>query len=298
MKMKRKRKRKRKINLLCLKEDINVERLEWILNNISSCVIKEEQTKFKSYAEKMLTGSVTQRGSLMVKYHPVAHGKGRVYANGAMSLQGFSKKIRNDLARGIYHDIDMVNCHPVFLSQICVKHDIADTPCLDYYLQHRETVLLSIMKSSGCLRGEAKMLMLMLMYGGKIKTWLKKIGKPTADVPPFVKNYAKELTNIASSIVKHYPEFTTSHRSNPLFSKLSLLLQDVENRALMAMSKFFFANGYPPGIYLYDGLMIYRKERHSTEPLNVRLLKGCKKYVKKVTGFSVTLEEKPIGEGY
>lgn len=284
------------MGLLCLKEEINLDRLKWIMGNSDWCIVREEQTKFDSYADKMIS-----TGSRLVQYAPVAHGKGRVYADGAMSLQGFSKKIRNDLARGIYHDIDMTNCHPVFLLQICTSQGMYDplaTQNLCYYINNRELVLEDICNHVDCKRGDAKVLMLMLMYGGKARSWLSRLGKPEARLPPFIERYAKELGTIASFIDKKYPEFPVTSPSNPLFSKMSLLMQDVENMVLMSMSKFFSVNGYPPGVYLYDGLMIYRKERGTTDPLESEILKMCETHVFDETGFSVQLEEKEIGKGF
>lgn len=287
----------REVGLLCLKEEINLDRLKWIMGNSEWCIVREEQTKFDSYADKMIS-----TGSRLVKYSPVAHGKGRVYADGAMSLQGFSKKIRNDLARGIYHDIDMTNCHPVFLLQVCASqgmNDLLSTENLRYYINHREAVLESICDYYvNCKRGDAKVLMLMLMYGGKAKSWLSRIGMPDARLHPFIEKYAKELGTIAKFIDEKYPDFPVTSPSNHLFSKMSLLMQDVENTVLMSMSKFFSANGYPPGVYLYDGLMIYRKERGTTEPLEPEILRTCEVHVLEETGFNVQLEEKEIGEGF
>ena len=46
---------------------------------------------------------------------------GRRYAEHGLSLQMFSKKIRQSLVYGTHLDIDIVNCHVVLISQYCKK---------------------------------------------------------------------------------------------------------------------------------------------------------------------------------
>jgi hypothetical protein len=65
-------------------------------------------------------------GERIVTYAPSAsaHNRGRYYADKGLSMQSFPRRIRHTLAKTIdgvvlYHDIDMVNAHPVLLSQIC-----------------------------------------------------------------------------------------------------------------------------------------------------------------------------------
>lgn len=41
---------------------------------------------------------------------------------------------------------------------------------------------------------------------------------------------------------------------------MSILLQDVENQILQIISACLDDNDYRPGVYMYDGLLVYRKE--------------------------------------
>ena len=297
-KKKKKRKKKRDteeegrvISLLCLKEAIDLKGLEWIQENMDK-IVKEERTKFSSYAEKM-----EGKGYRLVAYSPVEHGKGRVYADGALSLQSFSKKIRNTLARGIYHDIDMVNAHPIILRGICIQND---WPCvkLDHYIKHRERVLVEVMTRFECKRGNAKVLMLSLMYGGTVSAWIDRGKFKKAEYPQFIKEYTVELESIANGIFHKYEEIPIVTTRRPKFSKMSLLIQDIENQILMEMSNFFKLNGYEPAIYMFDGLMVYRKDQGKEGPINRSVLTSCQTHLKEVIGWSVSLEEKPIGEGF
>ena len=287
---------------ICLTETINFRALEWIVENCSNVVVKEEQKKFLNYASFLNE----KNDSKLVNYYPVEHGKGRLYAEGALSLQGFSHSIRESLARGIYHDIDMVNCHPFILIWICKEYDLLMIPKkLKYYVDNRENVLKMIMERASCIRKDAKILMLSLMYGGKWNSWYDRLKsnneigpKPTA--PPFINEYAKELGMIASELSNKFPEFPSSSKSeNAEFSRMSIFIQNIENKILMQMLESLKKKGFKPGILMYDGMMVYRKKRGSTKPMDPKILRKVEKEIKeKMNGIEIKLEEKPIGEGF
>jgi hypothetical protein len=262
--------------MLTLQERVNTDQLEALLLDIDTCVVKEERTKFIAYAKLVFK----HQGTLVVHYAPSAHGKGRVYASGAMSIQGFSHLIRNRLAAGIYHDIDMENCHPIFLLDVCQKNGWA-APCLAHYVANREDVLQSIKVP----RSEAKKILLTLMYGGKI---------PSSRQSPFLKKFSQEMARIANVAYERYAgEIPVSNEWNPKFSRLSILLQDIEHQALMVMAQFFTSQGYQVGVYIFDGLLLYR--RHPSEPLDPQLLRQCEQYLTTRTGRKgVILAEKEI----
>jgi hypothetical protein len=284
----------REVGLLCLRETINLPGLKWIQSNLDA-IVKEERTKFSSYAKQM-----EKSGSRLVAYSPVSHGKGRVYADGAQSLQSFSKKIRETLARKRYYDIDMVNAHPNILKGICEKNGWK-CPKLNHYINHREVVLAQIVAAFTCTRGDAKILMLSLMYGGGDSAWREKRSlDKSIPIPTFITEYTRELETVASNIFEcaAYEDIPIVTTRRPKFSKMSLLIQDIENKILMEMSRFFKLNGYEPGVYMFDGLMVYRKEQGTTGPMNLSVLKSCQDHLRDVVGWSVSLEEKPIGEGF
>lgn len=299
-KKKKKRRKKRDTNeegrivgLLCLKESINLDGLVWIQSNLDK-IVKEERTKFLSYAEK-----VEEEGYRLVAYSPVDHGKGRVYADGALSLQSFSKKIRNTLARGLYHDIDMVNAHPIILRGIC-EENVWSCVKLEHYINHRERVLEEVVTHFECTRGDAKVLMLSLMYGGTVSAWIDRGNfKKTGAYPQFIIEYTAELKTIANEIFCGiYDDIPIVTTRRPKFSKMSLLIQDVENKILMEMSNFFKLNEYEPAVYMFDGLMVYRKDQGGSGPISREVLLSCQTHLREVFGWSVSLEEKPIGEGF
>ena len=63
---------------------------------------------------------------------------GRLYPKrGRSSVQGLKRDVRKALTHDNYTDIDIVNCHPVLLSQLFKKHSL-ECPYLDKYIENRE----------------------------------------------------------------------------------------------------------------------------------------------------------------
>jgi hypothetical protein len=267
-----------------LRERVNFEWLIWISENIDQ-IVPEERVKFRAYVQHMVEGS----GERLVTYEQTACGLGRLYADGALSLQSFSKRIRNTLARGLYHDIDMVNAHPIILHWLCEKHGIK-CPRLNYYIKDREVVLASLMESEKCTRNDAKVIMLSLMYGGANRTHSK-----------YVALYTKELETIAEQIYVIYDTMpVTKNKDRPTFSRMSLLIQDIEHQMLMTMDKTFRAAGYEVGVYVFDGMMVYMKGPLDGPkgPLEGQILRQCEAQIRAQFGADIRLEEKPIGKGF
>ena len=74
---------------------------------------------------------------------PTAH-VGRLYPKrGASSVQGLKRDVRKALTHDNYTDIDIVNCHPVLLSQLFKRHNL-ECPYLDEYIENREEHLETI----------------------------------------------------------------------------------------------------------------------------------------------------------
>lgn len=246
-----------------LRESIKVDALNWILANLETFVVKEERKKFKKYAKKISGGQMT------IEYSQI-NGSGRLYAKKAQSLQGFSRHIRSKLADVIYHDIDMENCHPVFLLELC-RQNGWETPELRHYVNNREAVLKVVHQD----RSKAKLIMLSLMYGSKSNAWVQ--------IP-----FRNEMNRIARLVYDKYP-IGAPNPQNPYFSRMSLLLQDIEHTVLMEMANFFTREGYEIGVYVFDGMMIYRKDKG---PLPEEILRNCETHIRESTVWDIKLTEK------
>jgi hypothetical protein len=258
-----------------LLETISIPALLHLIQNAETLIIKEERKKFLNYANIMLEHG----GKKLITYAPVqTHKYGRVYAEKALSVQNMSRNVRNSLCtQDMYHDIDIENCHPILLSFICKKHLI---PCkkLNLYIANREDILKFVHKD----RAKAKERMLSLIFGSELNE----------SASGFVRQFADELILIAEKLFDLYPDIPISNLKNPKFSKMSILLQDMENKALQIIAHCLDENGYRPGVYMYDGLLVYRKEG---KELDLNVLRKCEKEIEeKMEGLKLHLTEKEI----
>src|ERR1700733_5778331 len=122
------KKYKSQIQKIELKETINQDALNQLLN--SDLLLKDswsqngityenEKQQLLAYKELFNNGS-----NAKVIYKKTSCGFGRVYATKSLSLGSIRKEIRHTLAKDIYVDIDIENCHPMILRQVCEKADI------------------------------------------------------------------------------------------------------------------------------------------------------------------------------
>ena len=64
---------------------------------------------------------------------------GRVFPKNGLGLFNLRKEIRHTIANEFYVDIDIENCHPVILEQVC-KHNKIECKSLTKYINNRENI--------------------------------------------------------------------------------------------------------------------------------------------------------------
>jgi hypothetical protein len=268
-------------------------------------------------------------GERIVTYAPSAsaRNRGRYYADKGLSMQSFPRRIRHTLAKTIggavlYHDIDMVNAHPVLLSQIC-EHNKWSAEHLTRYVCKRDPELQAVMDAYHVDRDEAKELFIRLMYGGRFRSWAKDNNIAYEASTPFLEQLERETSKIMELIWTH-PQFTefrdiveNNHkdsqahphptqsnsitkllRKNPKASCMSLVLQDIEHQILMQMERFFATNGYETSVRVFDGLQLVAKCSPNSAIITLPpdLLRKCEAHVLRTIGFHIQLAEKHMNE--
>lgn len=101
------------------------------------------------------------------------HKWGRINPNDYLSLCVAQRATRHSLCDGQYVDIDMINAHPVIISEICKHHKIK-VPFLCEYIEKREVILAHVMNTHGVTRDVAKNLPIIFMFGGSYNGWMKE----------------------------------------------------------------------------------------------------------------------------
>ena len=105
------------------KADYALELITKLIN--SSMVSVLCNTALQPVSARKLTRTPETQGAshIMVPYTKAknAEGDGRWFSGMIGSMQGMNRRVRHTICSGIWIDIDMVNCHPVLLNQMCKR---------------------------------------------------------------------------------------------------------------------------------------------------------------------------------
>ena len=208
------------------------------------------------------------------------NGYGRLYGSEKGSMERLEKTLRHSLCAGIYWDIDMANAQPTILSQMATKRGL-DTHFLTYYIEHREDMIASIMKSMGLPRKEVKEWFIKCIFGCKISA--------LEQLQTEMRRLADELRNDFALL---YDLISKEKEKNIVGSFMAYVAQTEECRCMRAMDDFFSNNGRVVGVLSYDGCLVYTLENETEFP--TELLRGCERYIKRTCGYDISLVVKEM----
>jgi hypothetical protein len=275
----------------------------------------EETNIYERVSEQVFCRSFLEKSKNNGDVYPMSYKKGlndvaedqRWFATGN-SMQGCPSKLRNTLCKGKYIDVDMQNCGPMILEQLCKKYDI-DCPNLSDYNQHREDRLNEF--SPYLDRGQAKTLIIRLLNGGSVQEQERE----EVDGVDWLPGFTKELSKIRRKVAKEYPAIIGRYPTNKpnLDAKVvSALVYAEENKILEQYYHFFKTTGIIKNgecVLIFDGLMV-RDSKCNREHLTTDFLFRASKHVaesrvlggygcvKDYTDLLLTIRIKEFGEGY
>jgi hypothetical protein len=215
-------------------------------------------------------------------------GYGRYYSN-VGGLETIEKECRGTLCREFYHDIDIVNCHPVILEQFARNRYGKELPEITYYNTHREEVLAKISAN----RDEAKTEVIRIMYGGK------NTFQHTEALAESVRNFTQfliaqgDFADLWNIIKNDDPEFIDGQKkikANKYGKFLSFVLQSAECACMLAMKESLEAEEWSVDVLCYDGVMIRKREGINY----MQSLRNAEVHIEKKTGYKVSLAEKEM----
>ena len=195
---------------IVLNEIIDKEKLLYIINNNDFNI--EVNNLAKNYYE-----SLDNLGRKKVHYKQKFKHKHRYYGVGSC-LSYLKKEIRNSIMPKNIKDIDMVNCHPVILLNLCQKNKVKCN-ILKKYVENRNIIL----DSFGDDRKTVKELFLTILNGGFKKVYSKDIE---------VNNYLKLLENEVIKIQNSFYEKDKRYFENNynyMGKNLSRIILEKEN---------------------------------------------------------------------
>jgi hypothetical protein len=265
-------------------ETVNVERLNALIEHKSLAEVERKQ--LKAYRNKVMDGSV------QVTYQKRLD-MGRRYADNSLSLQNFKKNIRHSLCYDNKMDMDMVNCHPVLLSQYCNKNGII-CDRLDDYILHRDSHLQELMTACSINRNLAKDFVLCVMYLGNQGDFMTTWGITTMP-PSWLDELQASMKNISDMIVALNPTIyekvsacKDKERKNKIASTVSYVAQILEDDILMSAVGKLTDLGFKVETLCFDGVLLTKQE--ITEETLAEVSAHC--FQK--TGYQVRFEMKPM----
>ena len=124
-------------------EDINIDILNKLIQSDLLQTVKWSAGSIEFESEKqqlMMLRNLVKKNKLKVSYKRPKYMFGRVYPSKSLSLCSLRRQVRHTLAYDNYVDIDIANCHPEILNQLCIHHDIK-TRYLNDYVNKRDEIL-------------------------------------------------------------------------------------------------------------------------------------------------------------
>lgn len=290
-----------KIDIKVLNYLINSDLLKPTFNNPIAL------QKFANEKEQLIKYKrLVKNGHANVEYNKVKSmgGFGRVNPKGALGLFSIRREIRHTLAGKHYVDLDIENCHPVILLQICKKNKI-DCKLLKDYVNNRNQYLEDVKKEYGVNRDSAKRLFIMLMYFGSFDKWVIDNKLKDAKCLKKIIKFKKELHEIGNTIMENNPEIVKLVQKSKEVKKerdynlnasvVSYYLQEFEYRALKTMYNHCLKKGLIVNndcVLCADGIMI-KKQNYYPE-----LLDEFTVAVKEDLDFDLVFTQKEMNQGY
>jgi hypothetical protein len=299
---------KSSLDALTLKEKIDIEILDKLINSdlLKKTFHNPHSAKFYCNERDQLLDyrNLIKDGFANVKYNKVSGIPfGRSNPDRALGLYSIRREIRHTLAINNYIDIDIENCHPVILLQICKANDI-ECDNLAEYVNNRDKYLSEIIKKFNVNRDSAKKLFIKLMYFGSFETWASDLNI-TEEAPKFIVKFKKEIQTIGNIIHSKNPEIVKLIQKrkdkqsifavyNIIGSTVSYYLQEIECRILESLYKYCISKKLiiDDAVLCADGLMIPK------DNYNIKLLKEFTKLIKETYGLNLKFTTKDMDQGY
>ena len=262
--------------------------------------------KFDGGEYELLTNykKLIKNGMAEVLYNKVKNMEfGRVLPKNALGLFNIRRELRHTLAKGTFIDIDIENCHPVLLYQVCKANSI-ECDYLEEYVLNRKKYLDDVMNTYNVNKDVAKRLFIKLMYFGGFNSWAEQYNiklEPTKMITRFKKEVQEigrriyEENDEIKKAIKKRKEEQKQKDYNEIGTVVSYFLQELECRILETIFIYCQKNKYVQNnvcVLCADGLMI-QKENYKPE-----MLFEFSNLIKKKLGFDLTFTQKEMNEDY
>jgi phage/plasmid-associated DNA primase len=280
--------------------DIDIKVIDKILRDYSDVCNQETKTKLL----KLKNIIKSQGGKLHFSSGKSGSGIKEYGRKGQSSpLPMLWKKVKNTLLGHIWTDIDIVNCQPTILKNICEKLEYPH-PNLQKLCNNRDDILKQTIEEFDIQdtvdydkKSVAKMLYNSIVFGSSMDMWINGDMKKNInnhhinqDLYNFIIDFKKEIVTISKKIYEEN-EFIQDfyerqnlkiEKDNKYGSSLSKVLQIEEDRILDIMIKFCEDKCLDIKCLEFDGLRI-----KNTDNLNLQLLNELEQFILQKTGYKI-----------
>jgi hypothetical protein len=287
-----------KVDITILNKLINSSLLKDTFNNSIVGKIyaneKEQLLKYKSI--------IDTNGYANVKYNKTKDiSFGRVFPNKSLGFISIRREIRQTLAKNYYVDIDVENCHPTMLLQIC-EHFGLECRVIKKYVSNRDKYLKHCMNEYGIDREQAKRLFIILLYGGSLDKWYKDNNIEIVDNSLtrflcYFEKTIKAIGNILATNNKMIVEELQNKKDEEINNNSiqAYYLQEYEYRVISCVYEYLNNNNYIVNndcAICHDGIMIPK------DKYNEKILEELSDEVFNKIGFRLTFTQKEMKQDY
>ena len=298
-----------RLHNITLYEPIDAKLLDKLINSsLLKTEFSSKMTSSRYENEKALLQKfkkIIKNGKAEVLYKQTSNMKlARVFPNKSLGLYNIRRELRHTLARDNFVDLDIDNCHPVVLYQLCRANNVK-CKYLKQYVNNRDAILKEVQDTYKVDRDTAKKLFIQLLYFGTFKSWCNGNNVINGDPSDFIKNFQKEVQSIGDIIVQYNPnvkklvEKNKKDKNKTDFnlkaSICSFFLQEYENQILEEIYFYCLGSGLIRNLIAVlcaDGLML-QKEHYKPE-----LLLEFNVLIKDKLGFDLSFSKKEMNQGY
>lgn len=256
-------------------EYVDKRRAKWILDNFDKLDISPKQyesnfvmteEKLMNYLERVISSKRSSNphhpeyvGEMQINYSfAKKRSCGRVWASDGFQM--LIKTIRHTLCKETYYDVDIINCHPCLLLNLCQKLKIP-VSALEQYVMNREQLL----NSEKFSRSELKNIFLHVLNGKK----QIQIPDELLNSIPLIKEYLAEIDNITNQLIgfnpiefKEFVSYIKEKRGdkkvfNSKGKYLNHIISSQENELLSKAVEYIEKRGIDVNSLIFDGFMIH-----------------------------------------
>lgn len=295
-------------------ETIDVLKLEQLIESEFLQTVKHWDDNYENEKDMLIKMRYKlQNNILPVTYKKCITGFGRINPVRSMSLCCVRRALRHTLCKGTYVDIDIKNCHPTILLQLCQKNNI-ECKYLAKYVNNREKYLKQVQDTYKVNRDKAKNLFIILAYFGSLKNWKEMNKVVSNETIKFLEKYITELQTIGKKIAEANPEIyeyiekknkaelerlmknkkdnEKVKQKSTIGGVVSSVMQEFEHRILTTVFQHLLDTKVitDNAVLCYDGIMILKGS------FTPSLLSELPTMVESKTGFKVEFTTKEMDE--